>query len=96
MLQFLNFSVMCELRSLQIFSNEIVRCKKNVRSGLFVSIRVQSAELLELLQAPHRKKLEKLRETSRHILKPAAHGEENAQQSGMNVILLSKILAMCG
>ena len=30
------------------------------------------------------------------FLKPAAHGEENAQQSGMNVILLSKILAVCG
>ena len=29
-------------------------------------------------------------------LKPAAHGEESAQQSGMNVILLSKILAVCG
>ena len=29
-------------------------------------------------------------------VKPAAHGEENAQQSGMNVILLSKILAVCG
>ena len=28
--------------------------------------------------------------------KPAAHGEENAQQSGMNVILLRKILAVCG
>ena len=33
---------------------------------------------------------------SKQWLMPAAHGEENAQQSGMNVILLSKILAVCG
>ena len=29
-------------------------------------------------------------------IKPATHGKGNAQQSGMNVILLRKILAVCG
>ena len=30
------------------------------------------------------------------LLKPDPYGEENAQQSGLNVILLGKVLAMCG
>ena len=34
--------------------------------------------------------------TGKALLKPAAHGEESAQQSGMNVVLLRKILAVCG
>ena len=35
-------------------------------------------------------------DSTKYPLKPAAYGEENAQQSGMNVILLSKILTVCG